>query len=280
MRLDLNFPDDVEFSRLVARQPEIDLVRVALELARDAYPELNFRHTLEWLGKRGDELSDALHVASSDREVLQAVGRCLAGTHGLHGDREAFSRAESSYLHRVIETGVGIPISLSTVYVAVAQRAGLDLHGVASPMHFLVRFDGTLQTYFLDAFNQGRILKYDRCLDWLQRMTDMPPDEIEPFLEPATPRDIVIRMLNNLKSVYVQQDDWQAVWPVQRRLTALQPTQYDQRRDLALVALKSMRIGLAIDLLDQCAKDAPDADAAEVVKHHRQLAERLLSTWN
>lgn len=280
MRLDLSFPDDSEFERLLLRRSHVDLLQVALEIARDAYPQLSFENTLEWVGRRAEELSSSVRVVESDRDVLQMVARCLAGTHGLHGDREAFSRPESSYVHRVIETGVGIPISLSLVYVAVAQKAGIDLVGVAAPMHFLVRFDGASSTYFVDAFNQGRLLRYNRCLDWLHRMTELPFDEIEPMLEPATPREIVIRMLNNLKSIYVQHDAWEPLWQIQRRLTALQPATYEQRRDLALVALKSNRLGLAIDLLTRCIDDAPDADASSLAKHHRELAEQLLAQWN
>lgn len=280
MQLNLEFPGEVEFQRLLARRPEIDQVRVALEISRDAYPELSFDRTLAWLDSRGEELSRSLGAASNDRQTLQALGRCLSGTHGLHGDREAFSCSESSYIHRVIETGVGIPISLSLVYAAVAQRAGIELLGVSSPMHFLTRFEGSSETYFVDAFNQGRVLKYHRCLYWLGEMTELPLDEIEPMLEPARPRDIIIRMLNNLKSIYVQQDQWEAAWKVQRRLTALQPHQYDQRRDLALVALKSNRLGLAVDLLNDCLNHAPDDDAAEIVRYHRDAAERLISLWN
>lgn len=280
MRLELSFPEDPEFTRLLTRQPEVDLLQVSLEVARDAYPQLCFRHTLEWLDRRGQELAEAIRVADNDRHILQAIGRCLAGQHGLHGDRDAFSRPESSYIHRVIETGVGIPISLSLVYIAAAQQAGVELVGVASPMHFLVRYDGTASTYFIDAFNQGRILKYNRCLDWLREMTSLSTDEIEPLLEPATPRDITIRMLNNLKAVYVQQDQWEPVWHVQRRLTALQPVAYEQRRDLALVALKSNRLGFAVDLLTDCIEQAPDSEARDLVRHHRDAAERILSAWN
>ncbi|HUQ71834.1 MAG TPA: transglutaminase-like domain-containing protein, partial [Planctomycetaceae bacterium] len=196
------------------------------------------------------------------------------------GDREAFQRTESSYLHRVIETGIGIPISLSLVYVAAAQRAGIDLVGVASPMHFLVRYDGSEGTYFLDAFNQGRVLSHDRCLRWLEQMTELPADDIDLMLEPARPRDIVVRMLNNLKSLHVQQDDWEAAWRVQRRLTALQPTLFDQRRDLALVALKSNRLGLAVDLLSACLKDSPDDETKMLLTSHLDVAEHLLAEWN
>ncbi len=280
MQLDLDFTGDEEFQRLLSRRPLVDVLKVALEISRDAYPDLDFHHTFEWVTRRGEELAESLRHAATEKDMLQAVGRCLAGTHGLHGDREAFSRPESSYVHRVIETGVGIPISLSMVYVAVAQQAGIELLGVASPMHFLVRFEGESSPWFVDAFNQGRILRYNRCLDWLQRMTELPFDEIEPMMEPARPRDIVIRLLNNLKSVYVQQDNWEPVWNVQRRLTALQPATYEQRRDLALVALKSHRLGLAVDLLEDCEAQAPDEEARDLVKFHRQTAERLLSEWN
>jgi regulator of sirC expression with transglutaminase-like and TPR domain len=280
MQFSLEFPGDEEFARLLVRQPDVDVTLVALELARDAYPELDFQHTLAWLSRRGRELTDVALKAPNDRDLLRSIGRCLSGTHGLHGDREAFLRPESSYLHRVIETGVGIPISLSLVYVAAGQRAGIDLVGVASPMHFLVRYDGDDGTYFLDPFNQGRILSHDRCLRWLSQLTKLPADDIDLMLEPARPREIVVRMLNNLKSLHVHQDDWESAWRVQRRLTALQPTLFDQRRDLALVALKSNRLGLAVDLLSACLKDSPDEPTSQFLKNHLYAAEHLLAEWN
>jgi regulator of sirC expression with transglutaminase-like and TPR domain len=280
MLLSLEFPGDVEFAKLLARASSVDPTLVALELARDAYPDLDFQHTFDWLARRGRELTDVAIKASSERDLLRNIGRCLAGTHGLHGSREAFQRPESSYLHRVIETGVGIPISLSLVYVAAAQRAGIELVGVASPMHFLVRYDGSDGTYFVDAFNQGRILSHNRCLHWLEELTQLPADDIDVMLEPANPREIVVRLLNNLKSLHVQQDDWEAAWKVQRRLTALQPSLFDQRRDLALVALKSRRIGLAVNLLSACLKDSPDAQTTQMLATHLHTAEHLLAEWN
>jgi regulator of sirC expression with transglutaminase-like and TPR domain len=280
MTLNLDFSEDVEFSRLLARQADIDVTLVALELARDAYPELNFAHTLHWIAKRGRELIRPATRCRSERELLKEITRCLAGTHGLHGDREAFQRPESSYLHRVIETGVGIPISLSLVYTAVAQHAGIDLVGVAAPMHFLARYDGAGDTLFLDAFHQGRLMTYDRCVRWLEQLTDLTRDEIEPMLEPAPPHDIAVRMLNNLKALHVQRDAWEDAWRVQRRLSALHPTAFDQRRDLALIALKSNRAGLAIDLLERCLRDCPEDQDRTILIQHLRAAEQLLSAWN
>ncbi|MDP1798591.1 MAG: transglutaminase-like domain-containing protein [Planctomycetaceae bacterium] len=278
--MNLDYPEDDEFSKLLRRQREVNLPVVALEIARDAYPQLDFAHSLCWIAKRGSELIAPASRCHSDRALLKEIGRSLAGTHGLHGDKEAFHRPEASYLHRVIETGVGIPISLSLVYSAVAEEAGIQLSGVAAPMHFLTRYDGAGGTFFVDAFNQGRVLNYDRAVRWLQEMTELTPDEIEPMLEPARPRDIVIRMLNNLKALYVQQEQWDSIWSVQRRLTALQPTVFDQRRDLALVALKTNRPGLAIDLLQRCMNDSDDEKDRRTIAQYLQAAEQMLSTWN
>lgn len=278
--MNLDFSQDDEFSKLLQRHREINLSVVALEIARDAYPKLDFAHSLHWIAKRGSELIAPASRCHTDRALLKELGRSLAGTHGLHGDKEAFHRPEASYLHRVIETGVGIPISLSIVYSAVAEEAGIELHGVAAPMHFLTRYDGSGGTYFVDAFHLGRVLSYDRCVRWLQELTELSVDDLEPMLQPARPREIVTRMLNNLKALYVQHDQWHDAWNVQRRLTALEPGSFDQRRDLALVALKTNRPGIAIDLLKACFNDTDEEKERQMIVQYLHTAEQLLSALN
>ncbi len=279
MTVDIKFSQDSEFCKLLARRQDVDLTRVALELARDAQPDLDFEHTLRWIEKRAAELRSHILRVRSDREILRELVRCLAGTHGLHGDKLAFQRAECSYINRVIETGVGIPISLSVVYVAVAQAAGLELTGVAAPMHFLTRFDTVQGPLFVDAFYEGQVLSYDDCLEWIESMSGLTSNEIERTLEPARPRDVVIRMLNNLKALHVSQEDWESAWRVQRRLFALHSLAYDHRRDLALIAIKSNRPGVAIDLLTVCLKDCPAKDRPAILSH-LDIAEQNLSKWN
>lgn len=277
--IEADFSQDPEFCKLLARRQDVDLTRAALELARDAQPHLDFDHTITWIGKRSDELRSHILRVRSDREMLRELVRCLAGTHGLHGDKQAFQRAECSYINRVIETGVGIPISLSIVYVAVAQAAGLELTGVAAPMHFLTRFDTVQGPLFVDAFHSGQVLNYDDCLEWMESLSGLTSDEIEKSLEPATPREVVIRMLNNLKALHVTQEDWGQAWNVQQRLLALHSRAFDQRRDLALIAIKTNRPGIAIDLLESCLKDCLPKDRP-MLQTQLQVAEQNLSKWN
>ncbi len=279
MTIDLEFHNDPEFRKLLTRSSDVDLTLVALELARDGQPRLDFSHTLDWISRRADEVRSHLTRIRHERAMLRELSKCLSGTHGLHGDREAFLRSESSYINRVIETGVGIPISLSLVYVAVAQRAGVELEGVAAPMHFLTRLESIEGPLFVDAFHQGEVLNYDECCSWIQSLSGLSSDEIENSLEPARPRDIVIRMLNNLKALQVKQEKWDQAWHVQRRLAALHPGAYEQRRDLALIALKSNHPGTAVDLLENCLKSCTPQDRP-ILQGHLLAAERLLADMN
>lgn len=277
--MDIDFSGDPEFSKLLSRRQDVDLTRVALELARDAQPRLDFDHTFAWIQKRSEELRSHIIRARNDREMLRELVRCLAGTHGLHGDKQAFQRAECSYINRVIETGVGIPISLSVVYVAVAQAAGMELTGVAAPMHFLTRFDTIQGPLFVDAFHAGQVLNYDDCMEWIESLSGLTSDEIEKSLEPAQPREVVIRMLNNLKALHVTQEHWEYAWNVQRRLLALHSKTFDHRRDLALIAIKTNRPGVAIDLLETCLKDCLSKDRP-FIQSQLLAAEYQLSKWN
>jgi len=273
------FERDREFQKLVARRKDVDVTIAALELARDAEPGLDFRPTLEWLDACGRELAGPVARARTERDALGELARGLADEHGLAGDEDAYACPEGSFLHRVIETGRGIPISLSVLYMAVAQRVGIDLKGVSTPMHFLARSETVDGPVFVDAYGRGRLLEPNECIEWISRVAGVPRSSVRATLKPATPRIIVIRMLNNLKAVYARQEDWGSAWTVQRRLSALEPASYQERRDLALISLHAHRPGQAIDLLESCLKSCPD-DERPVLTGHLNEARRLVARWN
>lgn len=274
-----DYSADVEFSKLLLRDSDVDLTVVALEIARDADPQLQFEPTLNWIAARAAELSGHAAGAWSEADSLRALSTMLSETYGLVGDEAAYQQAESSYLPEVIARKRGIPISLSILYMAVAKEIGIDLRGVAAPQHFLTRFDGVEGTYFVDPFVGGRIMDRDECLHFLHEITNMPESELKPCLKPADSRAIVIRMLNNLKVLHVKHEDWPAAWLVQERLVALKPACYEERRDLALIALKSERTQDAIDLLEDCLAECPE-DQNAMLEQHLNEAKRQLARWN
>ena len=273
------FSDDAEFSKLLLRDSDADLTIVSLEIARDANPKLRFEDTLDWIGARSAELSGRAAGAWSDADALRALSTLLAEKYGLLGDESAYQLAESSYLPEVIARKRGIPISLSILYMAVAERAGIELRGVAAPQHFLVRFDGIDGPTFLDPFGGGRLMDRDECLRFLHEVTSMPESELKPCLKPADTRAIVIRMLNNLKVLHAKHENWPAAWLVQERLVALKPTSYEERRDLAFIALKSQRTQVAIELLEDCLAEGHE-EQADVLRQHLEEAKRQLARWN
>ena len=274
-----SYCEDIEFRKLLLRQSDVDLTAAALEVARDACPRLDFEPTLDWIRERGRELAGPIAKSRTDRDALSALSECIAGRHGIFGTKDAYERAESSYLHRVVETKRGIPISLSLLYMAVAKELGLELSGVSAPLHFLARYESVAGPLFVDAFSEGRVLTKDECMAWLGEISGLDAAKIKIMLKPVTSRTIIVRMLNNLKAIYAKNDQWREAWLVQHRLSSLQPAAYDERRDLALISLKADRTAQAVDLLQSCLRACP-AEDKQTLEAHLVEARKQLSRWN
>jgi regulator of sirC expression with transglutaminase-like and TPR domain len=274
------FARDREFVKLLGRRDdEVDLTVAALELARDAEPDLDFGPTLAWCDARAAELAGPLARANNDQKILDALTECLAVRHGLTGDPAAYDSPDGSYLPQVIKARRGIPISLSLVYLAVADRAGLGLKGVCAPGHFLTRFDTLHKPYFIDAYQQGTVQSMAEALERLMSEQDLSRAEARQALEASSPRAILVRMLNNLKAVTARTEDWKLCYKVQTRLLALHPAQYNERRDWGLIALKSGRPGQALTMIEQCLKSCPE-DEQQILRDHVRLARSALAQFN
>jgi len=275
-----DFTADVEFCKLLGRQEEtVHLTTAALELARDACPKLPFELVFQWIDDRAGELSGPLARAGSDEALLGEFKACLAGRHGIVGSHEAYESADGSFLNRVIERKTGIPISLSVLYMAVAERTGVPLRGVAAPGHFLTCYETIDTPLFVDAFAGGAIRTYDEAVNWLEETQGVARENAQTALQPVGPRLIIIRMLNNLKTLYAKQGAWRACWQVQHRLLALQPAAYNERRDWAVISLKAGRSGQAIEMLDDLLNTCPPDDRGFLEKQ-RHDAHGKLAQWN
>ncbi len=274
-----HYQHDTEFTKLLARRSDVDLTLAALELARDLYPGLDFRPTFDWINARGAELAGPVARARNERESLSELGRCLAEIHGIHGSPEAYEQADGSCLNRVIETGNGLPITLSILYMAVASQVGIELQGVSAPLHFLTRYESAEGPLFVDAFGDGRVLDEQECVEWLRAIADDETTDMERALQPALPRTIILRMLNNLKAIHARQENWRAAWRVQHRLSALHPASYEERRDLAVISLWADRPGQAIDLLRSCLRNCAPTER-DALNSHLADAEKQLVRWN
>ncbi|MDA1016907.1 MAG: tetratricopeptide repeat protein [Planctomycetota bacterium] len=272
MDVEPSYVEDLEFTKLIARRPDACLTTAALELSRDVNPQVDFDAVHQWIACVADSVRGEVARAASEWEVMHAFGQCIAEEHGVFGDLNAYEQAESSFLDRVIETKRGIPISLALLYLGVARAAGVDLKDAPAPEHFMVQLQSNEGTIYADPFDHGRLMEEDECLSWMFARTQIPRPAILRLMRPGDPRNIIIRMLNNLKYLYIRHADWDLAWKVQHRLSQLQPASYEQRRDLGVVALRSHRPGKAFDILKACLPSAP--------KNDREMLEGLINEAN
>jgi regulator of sirC expression with transglutaminase-like and TPR domain len=191
-------------------------------------------------------------MAGADISELNLLVEYLTSELNLHGDGDCYDHAESSYLNHVLETGRGLPITLSVVYMAIANELGIPLQGVAAPSHFLTRLQTDHCVVYIDPFRGGFMMDEEECVQWLTEITELPAADIRPALKPVNERSIIIRMLNNLKVLFGSQEKWLSAWRVQHRLSLLSPGSYRERRDLAILTVRAGRAGEAVDLLEGC----------------------------
>lgn len=182
----------------LAGERDPDLERGALLLCRFGYPLLDPGPYTHWLDKTVAQLP----CAGSPKDFYPALLRLnqeLFGRLGFQGNRTRYYDPDNSFLHRVIDSRRGIPISLSVLYLLLGRRLDIPLQGAGIPGHFMVRFDLGFKTYLLDPFRGGQILTRSQCRAFLLRNGYPFREE---FLEPASNRDILVRMIRNLLSLH------------------------------------------------------------------------------
>lgn len=273
---------DIEFGKLLADQSAINLVRLMLEFAGDAYPKLDRRALLAEIDRLGREARARvfeLGPLSTLRERLEAVSDYLYREEGFHGNREQYYDPRNSYLNEVLARRTGIPITLGIVYLAVAQAAGLPVYGVSAPGHFVLGCEDMNERLFIDPFNDGDVLTANACRRRIERVNGEPGSVDEEHLCTASQREIAVRVLRNLKAAYAMDNQWPAVLPVQQRLTLLLPSNLDEQRDLGLVYLRNGRVYPAIKLLEEYTRHCDD-EQAEMLTPYLRAARRMAAELN
>jgi regulator of sirC expression with transglutaminase-like and TPR domain len=274
------FADSPEFLRLAAGEQPVDLARIALEIAVDAYPGLEIEDYLARLAELAERVRPRCPRGAGVRDILGQINWVLYVEEELRGNSEEYYDPRNSYLNEVLDRRLGIPISLSVVYWAVAQRLGLAVAGVNFPSHFMLRVDDKERTWFVDPFHSGSVMSREMCQRRLAEILQRPVELDDALVAPCAAATVVTRMLRNLKTIYLRGEDVPAVLPVQRRLTALNPRDSEEVRDLGVVCLKAERPGEAVDPLETfLAAEPSDARAAEITML-LDAARRRLAEWN
>jgi regulator of sirC expression with transglutaminase-like and TPR domain len=274
------FAESPEFQRLLRQEPGPDLSRIALEIARDAYPDLDFGHYLAQIDALAARVRDRCSPLARPRQVLGQINWVLFVEEGFQGNADNYYDPKNSYLNEVIDRKLGIPISLSVLYRALAERLGLEMAGVNLPAHFLLRVGQGESTIFVDPFHSGALLDRQGCARRIAELVGQPVALTELQLAPCRLDLVVSRMLRNLKSIYAQERDFPSAVPVQRRLAALNPADPHEQRDLGMLLLRVDRPAEAIGPLQSYLDARPQADDAEPIRSLLRAARRDVAQRN
>jgi regulator of sirC expression with transglutaminase-like and TPR domain len=264
--------DQHTFEGVLAEKDErIDLARACLMIAQDAYPGLDVERYLGDIERLALRLRARLPQSGGAEEKVVALNEFLFHQLGFHGNAQEYYDPRNSYLNEVLDRRTGIPITLSILYMEVGRRVGLPLEGVSFPGHFLVRLRLRGGTLVLDPFTGGAPLSEPDLRERLQRVIpsgvadNVPVAELplDQFLEAATNRQILSRLLRNLKGIYREIDKPERMLEVLNRMLVITPGASTELRDRGFLyhRLECWRPALR-DLTDYAERepDAPDLD--------------------
>src|ERR1700739_244016 len=271
------------FSVFVAPDVEdekIDLIRSALVIARTEYPALE----IEEYATRIDRMSRraaALAAGLGGSEIRAALNQVMFEEANLRGNREDYYDPRNSFLNDVLERGLGIPITLAIIYMEVAKRVGFLLSGVGMPGHFLLKHYGDDgQEILIDCFNRGDILSRQDCQSRLDEIYSGEMALRPEFLHPISRRQILTRMLNNLKTVYLSTRNFRKALPIADLILVIHPRSSEDVKQRALLRYSMGMQALAAEDLDEYLKISPTASDGEEVRQMSLSIRRMMALMN
>ncbi len=267
------------FARLVHRpETAIDLAEAALLIAKEEYPGLEVPSYLARLDDMAEAVRAQVGRDKDSHRLIAGLNDFLFRDQGFHGNTEDYYDPRNSFLNDVLDRRTGIPITLSTVYMEVGRRLGLRLYGAGMPGHFLVKFVARDEEIVIDPFNGGAILSPADCQRVLDRMYEGKLAFEPRFLVTVGTRQILARMLTNLKAIYFNCREYAKALAVVDRLLILDPRAATEIRDRGLLSCQLKRYPQAMADLTRYLTLAPQAEDAKVIRDHlRSIRERVAS---
>lgn len=273
----MHLPATERLQRMLAEPEEnFSLAEAALLIAQDEYPGLDVDAYIQRLDAIAKNVRQRLGPDRGFEDTILALNQFLFDEYGLSGNVGDYYDPRNSFLNDVLDRKLGIPITLSIVYIEIGRRLGLPLEGVSFPGHFLVKLEVDQGDVVLDPFSGGICLSEE---DLIARLEDMPLDEHPPVSElaraivaqPTGNKQIVVRMLHNLKQIYLHHNELTKALSALNRLLLITPDLSDEIRERAEIYERLECFRAALDDYGRYLRLEPAAvDAAEV---HKRLVE-------
>ena len=261
------------FSSLMADDDSLPLTEAALSLAQDAYPDLDMQTVLAEIDELVVRARRRMPDDADVKQKVDALNRYFFRELGFSSNLNDYYDPDNSHLNVVLRRRRGIPISLAVIYLEMAEQLGLPVRGVSFPGHFLLRVTTPDGDVMLDP-TSGHSLSESEMVDMLEPYVASAGESVSRalriLLQPATRREIIARMLRNLKSTYLQTERWQRLLAVQQRLVILLPESIEEIRDRGFAYARLDYLRPALEDLERYLGECPDAEDATVVESQLQ----------
>ena len=259
------------FEKLIKKPEEqINLAEAALYIARDEYPGIDIPAYLSQIKEWSVQLKkESTRKPASSR--LDLLNKLLFDKMQFTGNIDNYYDPKNSFLNDVIDSRKGIPISLSVIYLELAWSLGLDAAGVGFPGHFLVRVNHRGETLYVDAFYKGRVMTATDCVDFWQDISEGEVEFQNSFLSCMNKQQILIRMLRNLKGIYLEQKSYKKLIAIMDKLIVMNPRLPEEVRDRGIIYYQIQAFRFALKDFEGYLSVNPEADDAQVIHQYIEV---------
>ena len=278
------------FEELIAEEDATtDVARAALLIATIEHPALDIEHYIAKLDQLADRVRTLLSLSllsplpenMAPLTILDAMNKILFEEDGFRGNERDYYNPDNSFLNKVLEKRVGIPISLSLLYMEVGKRVGLSLEGIGLPFHFVVRCVLPTEILYVDPFEGGLLLSEQDCRERIRRMSHGKMTRLPHHLfEPVTPRQFLVRMLGNLKNIYLHKEDYTKSLLVADHILLLMPDAARELRDRGTIHLQLKHYAQALYDLKAYLKLEPQASDRHEIQNHIKTIQQTIAMMN
>jgi regulator of sirC expression with transglutaminase-like and TPR domain len=261
------------FAALVRSEIEderIDLVRAALTFARIEYPELDIELYVRRLEELASRVASRIPETGDPAQSVAALNHVLFQEERFRGNSVDYYNPQNSFLNDVLDHRLGIPITLALVYMEIGRRVGFPLFGVGMPGHFLLKhYDVSGSSFLIDAFDRGMVLSDEDCQKKLNEIYSGQLTLRSEFLLPVTRRQMLTRMLNNLKVIYLERRNFRRAVQVVDLILVIYPRSPEDVKHRAVLRYNLDDHRGALEDFEVYVKMSPDASDTDEI---RQLA--------
>lgn len=258
----------------------VPLAEAALIMACEEYPQLELRPYIDMLDRIADAAQEEIRPSDGPMTVVEKINSVLFEAFGFRGNTEDYYDPRNSFFNDVLDRRLGIPITLSTLYIEVARRLNFPIAGVGMPGHFIVKYFDHREEFFIDPYSNGQILSRDDCRDRIHARYGDALEFHDRLLGRVTNRQILWRMLNNLKDIYLKGHAIDKCLSIVDMMLMVDSEDLVQFRDRGLLRLQLRQFEGAGRDLEHYLQHSPNAEDREEIQNRVKELKRIRALMN